>query len=392
MKKQNLALKIITIFCFSIAVIHCGRQKPTQIDGTIGPVTFVVVDESQMPKSIENVEFSPIEGAKLRLYSKEYNFFCEFITDDNGQCTAENLLASTYQLSVDKFISAAKWLEQGGIANDILLTGGKEIILSTSQFPVVDTVKCERVLLSGLVINEIYYCGPPASGTYYFDQFIELYNASDSTLFLDGLIICRASPNPVRLGECAEAIYSYQFPGTGQEYPVLPGEFVVIAQDAIDHVEQGGAAGSLDLSGADWEFYTELEPDIDNPAVPNLHNINPNKSVDFLLNMVHNAVFLIKAKNAGEIQPIGDGHQLYEIEEVIDGIEYSGNSEIEKDVDVRIDAGTAGSGIARYTGKSVERCHPETGQPGYDTNNSTFDLVTLKSPTPGRQHVPSERD
>lgn len=381
----------ILLLSLLIAVIAgCGHKKPTEVDGTLGNYRLVVIDSTGTLPVDEKTGISPIPQATVRLYSREYAKTLEYRTNQDGIVEVDNVLASTFQISVDRIIPASYWLEQGGIGKDVMFTGGKDISIFTSKPMRVDTIKCTRILLSGLVINEIYYCGPPASGTYYYDQYIELYNASTDTMFLDGLIISRASQVPLFIDEFAEAIYSYQFPGDGDDNPILPGQFVVIAEDAMDHVNEGGAAGSIDLSIADWEFFTEMNIDIDNPDVPNLSNVNPNKTVDFLINFSHNAVFLVKVDDITQVPFNEKGYHMYNFDDVVDAVEYSSNPEVNKEISTLLDAGLAGRRLSKYSGKSTEREHPETGAPGYDSNNSTFDFVPLFHPTPGRQHTPDE--
>ena len=62
-------------------------------------------------------------------------------------------------------------------------------------------------------------------------------------------------------------------------------------------------------------------------------------------------------------------------------MEYSASAEKQKEITARLDAGFAGIGIEKYSGKSVER-----RKAGFDTNNSNLDFVYLNKPTPGYQH------
>lgn len=135
----------------------------------------------------------------------------------------------------------------------------------------------------GIVISEwaFNWAAFPGVETYRFGGFLELYNNSDTTIYLDGLIIARGIvyeydyPNfPCRL-EAAftndpQGIWArevQQFPGRGRDYPVAPGGTVVIAVDAIDHSKIINLG--LDLSHADFEFWGG-PGDVDNPAVPNM--------------------------------------------------------------------------------------------------------------------------
>jgi hypothetical protein len=65
------------------------------------------------------------------------------------------------------------------------------------------------------------------------------------------------------------SMFFHKFPGTGRDYPVLPGRSVIVATDAIDH----RPFGAHDLSGADFEFVGPSGGGVDNPGAPNLVDI-----------------------------------------------------------------------------------------------------------------------
>jgi hypothetical protein len=244
-------------------------------------------------------------------------------------------------------------------------------------------VRVKEPTTSGLLINEIFYCGSDAASFYFYDQFVELHNSSNSTIYLDGIIVTRQAQSTYPDQETApfvRAIYAYQFPGTpvtGRQYPVRPGEFVVIAADAVNHKQW--CQKSIDLSGADWEFFNPLSSDYDNPAVPNIVNINPSSKVDYLINLTRNAVVIATGEQYGyeEYEP-GKFHVRIPIETIIDGVEYAASASSTKELTSRVDAGLAGIGCTRYSGQSVER-----REPGLDTNNSTADFLLTLHPTPG---------
>jgi hypothetical protein len=62
-----------------------------------------------------------------------------------------------------------------------------------------------------------------------------------------------------------------QFPGGGHDFPLRPGETIVVATDAIDH--RALFPNALDLRSAKFEFHGNA--DVDNPAVPNMANLGP---------------------------------------------------------------------------------------------------------------------
>jgi hypothetical protein len=134
-------------------------------------------------------------------------------------------------------------------------------------------------LTEGFVIKEIYYAGSttPASKTYNKDQFIEIYNNSDSVLYADGISIAESQhgsstaiaeftnyPNDL----IVDAIYT--IPGNGKSNPIQPRSSLLIASMAINHKIENPNSPS-DMSIADFEWF---DPgtiyDVDVPEVPNL--------------------------------------------------------------------------------------------------------------------------
>lgn len=62
-----------------------------------------------------------------------------------------------------------------------------------------------------------------------------------------------------------------RFPGSGMDYPVAPGEVVLVAKSAVDH--RSVHPTLHDLSSADFEWGGEQSAD--NPDVPNLADVGP---------------------------------------------------------------------------------------------------------------------
>ncbi len=104
-----------------------------------------------------------------------------------------------------------------------------------------------------LKINEVYY---NTEGPQEANQFIELYNVGPTNVYLDGLVLSDEA------GSGIEGIY--RFPGSGTDYPVAPGDYVVIVPDAV--------TDSYLAAVADWECVAD-EYDYDNPGVPNLTRV-----------------------------------------------------------------------------------------------------------------------
>jgi hypothetical protein len=147
-----------------------------------------------------------------------------------------------------------------------------------------------------IIFKEIYSTGVPKS--YWTDGFYELVNNSDEVQYLDGIIMgivqCGFGdvsswadeegnlPDYYPLGN-----HTIYFPGTGNQYPLEPGQSVVVATRAINHaareLDEGDVQSPVDLSEADWEaFIPTSRQDTDNPDVPNLEVAYSQFGFDFM--------------------------------------------------------------------------------------------------------------
>lgn len=376
--------------------VSCEQQMPTQKDGTFS-LQVIAADTSGIFSVSPDLGYVPLAGSKIEmksgLYFDEHKRLLQYTrqTDGRGMASFEDLPADIYTISVRKDTFYNDPLT--GLPIQITLSGYRQCEINVKRTG-PDTLFTNLSVQSGLVINEIYYCGPPNRAFYFYDQFVELYNTTDETIYLDGMIICRAlqARHPeIEENDFLQAIYVYKFPGQVGKTTLCPleaHEFTVIAQDGIDHSKYIPTA--LDLSGAEWEFYNPYGFEPDNPP-RNVENILVNHTTDFMINLSHNAVILAYGTNPhdaqlkwyfGEFNKSGTGQYVHiPLKNVIDVVEYSSSSEYQKEITRRMDAGFAGIGMTKYSGKSVER-----RERGFDTNNSTLDFVIIDTPTPGWQH------
>lgn len=176
-----------------------------------------------------------------------------------------------------------------------------------------------------LLIKEVFYAGhywvrdlrkwgfPNSPDMYNDDQYIEIYNPTDETKYLDGLALCTNAIDPTTIIQFApkdDFINRYYgvsaisfFPGNGTQYPVQPHKSVIIAKYAIDHEKQfiawlranaeengeeldlkeyKGLEAFLDLTKADfeWTMPTGGRNDKNNPDVPDMQPIYMTKKAD----------------------------------------------------------------------------------------------------------------
>ncbi|MBU1063618.1 DUF4876 domain-containing protein [bacterium] len=247
-------------------------------------------------------------------------------------------------------------------------------VTDTLGLETVSEIKKGNPFLTGLQINEIYSAGPPNNFFFFYDQYIELYNSSADTLYLDGMIVCR-------MGKSIEDVTSiFQFPGEpliGRGYPVAPDSFVILAMDAIDFREFIFYDNfSIDLSNADWEFVNPNDAgDMNNPDVPDILNIEDGHTMDFMYGLSEDVLLIADGSDVNYQDGI-------DISTVIDCVEYSSDPAHVKEMPYELDVGYAGLGLVKYSGNSIER-----KMPGMDTNNSSIDFEVISEPTVGFGHI-----
>ena len=346
----------------------CKELPPVTVEGNSKlelTAIWDVANNDSLPS------YQPLKNAKVIL-SSEYGLQVKQ-TDNDGKLIITGLPSSTYGISVRMPHPDDSSIQLVGNVKDVEILSGK---LSN------DTIIAKPISSTGIAINEIYACGPLNNLFFFYDQFIELYNASDSVKYLDGMMIMRVSGNNDGKGSGADqdddgdidgVTYVFKFPGNPGEknYPFQPKKFIVLASDAVDHRKT--ISTSVDLSHAEWEFYNQYSPaDVDNPNVSNLINMRSDKDVDFLINLVSDVIVL----SSGVDSVWSDG---IDITSIIDGVEYQSSSTSTKTLDSRVDRGFVLS-PPRYSGKSMQR-----REPGVDTNDGSLDWEIISHPTPGYQ-------
>ncbi|MDP3148913.1 MAG: DUF4876 domain-containing protein [Ignavibacteria bacterium] len=356
----------IPIYIMLILFAGCKENPPVGVDGGAEIQLFSVWDSVQQDQSTVTL---PMKNAKAILTS-EYGTFVK-MTDENGILNLSGLPSAVYSISIRM---------QHPSDPSILLVGSLRDVQVQSGTKFIDTILAKPISSFGIAINEVYACGPVNNIFFFFDQFIELYNSSDSVKYLDGIQVMRVSGNSAGKGAGADEdddgdidgiTYIFKFPGNPGEHniPFNPKMFQVLASDGINH--KSTLSNSVDLSNADWEFYNQFSAnDIDNPNVKNLINIRADRTVDFLIGL--NDDILVIASGADTVWTDG-----IDIASIIDGFEYQSSPTLMKTLDNRVDRGFALS-PSRYSGQSMQR-----RDSGGDTNDSSLDWEIIPFPTPG---------
>lgn len=147
---------------------------------------------------------------------------------------------------------------------------------------VTDTIEVSTSTTGAFVIKEFYYSGclTSSGNSYLADQFVEIYNQTSEVQYVDGMSIIEHESYGIQpnywtwLKDTIVCKMIWTIPGEGTDYPVNPGESVVLARDAFDHKSDplGNPLCPVDLGHADFEFFvfSASADDIDGAYSPNL--------------------------------------------------------------------------------------------------------------------------
>jgi hypothetical protein len=387
--KNFLFVLIISAISFSCNILNIDKIPTVNERGT----TYKIIVKDNSGYMIALFGNNLVRNAEIMLKSNMQGTEYNLVTDSNGVAYISGIISDDYLVTVNRLMLPDEMKTITGISRgDIKLTNTKTRIIRITPGNGDIIIPMEMAIRnSPIVISEIYGCGPPGSGLYYHDKYVEVFNQTDSVLYLDGLLVIEEFANyslGIRYASDPDYIHSkniWKFPGTGKDYPIKPGQFVVCAEDAIDH--RINAPNSVDLSHADFEFYKDDAPDVDNPNVPNMIRIYEPYGNDWLIGGEGDGIVISNCPS-DSIIPSGDQF-LIPYKTVLDGVEYL-KDPTRLDLKVLnpvIDAGATG-GIQFYTGKSMERKASSTSPRLIlkDDNNSSVDFDILLHPTPGKYH------
>ena len=149
------------------------------------------------------------------------------------------------------------------------------------------------------IIEEVFFTGVKTSDNknYNSSRYFKITNNTNKILFADQLIIAQSeflttddkNPTPYNKNLSFAVKGVMVLPGSGNQYPVQPGDFIVIADNAINHKQNTSTA--YDLHNADFEFPSTNPAlgQVDNPSVPNAEVIYT--QMTFNMFFLHNRGF-----------------------------------------------------------------------------------------------------
>ena len=244
------------------------------------------------------------------------------VTDDKGVAAFNSVSPGSYVLSASKLMRAADYEALTGIPTnaDVAFNASMDVHLTSSG---LQQLTLEAGRIGDLVFKQIYYAGSDTkNGAMFRDQFIEIYNNSNQTIYADSLYVASTHANQATVARGAvsfdwstsigmdaggkdaskDFVYMenlFMIPGSGKQHPIEPGKSIVIAATGLNHkapfLDNSDGGGkevvvldpslTVDLSQADFEVYlqdylrdqgapgadfTPFKTDIDNPNVPNM--------------------------------------------------------------------------------------------------------------------------
>ena len=438
--------RIASIAIISIAIVFNACKKYQEDTTGIHPVRFQV---STSYSSDELGKVLPKAQIEIKFKNIKTNIEQKYYTNADGVLALDSISPGEYDISASIKIPATTYTTLTGETVD------KEVIFNASEkaktITIEDRQSISLKLISGVtgpwVIKQIYYAGSnTTTGSSFRDQFIEIYNNSDSVLYADSLYIGEAIgiqnftainmhrlPNsqfdwsksqgmPADIDANNDYIYTralLMIPGTGKQYPVKPGESIVLAQTAINHkapfvgsdgktITARDPSITVDLSGADFEAYyapflpRPLASDIDNPNVPNVEVLSYSGTDLILDNPGRMGYVIFKNKGSIDIKdlnryaypsiaaPSSTADKFYQIPNsfIIDAVETQQNTaaaRVPKKLGPALDALYCYVPNGAYSSQSVIRKTERTVDGRRilkDTNNSAedFDFLPLALP------------
>lgn len=376
------------------------KVEPITVSYKVNAVTgFIEKDKPVTP----DPNF-PTAGLKVVFTNFSEGISKEAIVDQDGVATGVDLVPGVYTINVSGNVEAeGQNYYLNGSAQNVALTK------SISKNELADNpdlaINIRPAKVGPLCIKEIYYCG--IASFYFRDQTYEIYNNGDEVFYLDSLCFAELHPStatsslPVYPDEDGINNFVYgnvvwQIPGNGKDYPLAPGESVIIAQEGRDHKPNN--PNSFDNSMAEWEAWSG-NAGRDNPDVPNLpcsfkRNLN---TMQWLTSVFGSAFCIYRPTKFIDADyweqrdhyqmPVGKVTRYAKIDaaDIIDGVELlpSMTAMDQKRIPGFVDAGATSVG-ATYIGKSVARKiegYRTDGTPlFFDTNNSTNDFEVKDRP------------
>lgn len=400
MKKRVLLLSLVAIMTTTFTVTSCSSDDDFGAMATQnGVLTLNFSGENITSYQTLDIEIKEVNTGAI---TKK--------TIQNTSAFSFPLPYGSYKISVNGIVIASNEELQAGASAQTDLTSP----VTNLTIPLII-----KRFHDDFIIEEVFFTGVKTTDNknYNSSRYFKLTNNTNKILYADRLILAQSeflttddkNPTPYNTNLAFPVKGVMVLPGAGTDYPIKPGDFLVIADNAINHKQNTSTA--YDLHNANFEFPSTNPTlgQVDNPDVPNvkviysqmtynmffLHNrgfesyviarfpVGENETT-FLTGRKYDYTYL---NSAGGIT----SKSAYSIPNswIIDGVNNSIPTKfIHTLTSASIDGGwtsvgTIDNDAARY-GKSVRRkvSGTENGKNIYmDTNNSSNDFVKDSEPS-----------
>lgn len=449
--------KILFALTATLAFISCSEDDFGTNGSGLGTLNYTVTvlyDDNNPTTTNGGI----VANAQVTLINTSTSDTYEVNTNAAGQATLTNLLPGTYNIKAIKTFTNQEFENLFGYPEndeEIVFNGALNntiinVNLNTS------VVEIKQAKTGDLLIKQVYYAGSNASqGAVMRDQFIEIYNNSNEVLYADGLYIAQLfgsttinpstanAPYSLSTGQWdwAQSIgmnlisgnantdyvyadYVIQIPGNGTQYPIQPGQSIVVAQTAVNHkapvlnnagnpITINNPDLTIDLSEADFEAYLgdfrisigeqPLATDLENPAVPNVlvaywgipgsyfgnkdMILDPQGRDSFAIFKDENFINYRKFTTPNIVNPVANSAYYIQIpvNKIIDGVEtqyFNPSSPRPKMLPSDIDASAIATAAAYNSTSIIRKTKTETPTGRKilkDTNNSSEDFVVVRA-------------
>lgn len=240
--------------------------------------------DSTVARALELPADRSVAGATIVLRRGTSMSTTTATTDSAGRVRLPDLLPGSYSVSLIRPLTPDEAVRLEPADRDVTALGGG-LTLEVQAPSAAGVLVAHAGRRGSLVISEVARSAPrtPSGEFYLYGHFLEIYNNSDTTIFLDRKTVGKALPGwadypsfpcaneePYRMDSLGIwAAWFYRFPGDGDDHPLRPGEAVIVASDAIDHTTIDPQ--QPDLSGAQFEF--RGTSDVNNPLAADMISI-----------------------------------------------------------------------------------------------------------------------
>ncbi|MCT1524969.1 DUF4876 domain-containing protein [Sphingobacterium hotanense] len=343
------------------------------------------------------------EGLKIVLENFAEGYRIEQEMTD-GVNRIEKLIPGTYSINITGNV------EQEGKTFYLIGSKVNYLVVKDGESLSIDV---NGASVGPLAFSELFYAG--TEPFYFRNQFYEIINNSDETVYLDGLHFANLVPSAATVNlpvwpesDAGKYVYAeriWKIPGSGKDYPLAPGESFSMAQFAANHkLAQYNPKSPIDCSTSEFEFNMNNANFPDQPATDMQHVFynglaGKGSLPQYLTSVMGGAYVIFRVPEGESYDPVNNkslqtrnlattSANLYAkipLTYIMDAVECGQNENMitAKRVPSLLDAGMTYVG-ATYNSKGVRRKKSGVDSAGrpilQDTNNSTEDFERLVTP------------